>query len=539
MYSYSQPYVQSLLFDKKLIELGDWNSNDEEEIEKWNETTDYELQRSKAAQLITYLILRILGESCSSSGRIRVKRLGMSLANFEQILISSRGLEKKFYRDHLNHIIRVALLARAIGRKPPFNLPSKDLDKLVLACLFHDVGYPLSRITQTFRSTVGAIKNCYNIASGISKTSDIALNLNKDRLVATLLIEERIIEKQLKDLDHGLLSALEFISYLKEGCIEHYTDVIRAIAFHSPSFSSKIEEKLLTILILADELQDWGRPVNLTVIPKISNFRFDNNSLGGKYNTEGVSNYSILRQIYGKSLNLNRIRLPGNFRFELIFPVNNLERMDFRTFENNLQILYNECINLEENLFNPSFFGKLYENKSSFENIYYGFFIPKEIKIKVFNFLKDESVSAYSPYRSYNVFINTDLCELLFASNEIERIRSFSFRSATDRSIVLEANSDANIHKGQIKSIFDSKLHELALMLLAELRFYNICVQKIVKFPSECYPVEIGIESFPSDNDISKLSNKVKKLSNYESLGHLRLIRDCISNNGLFLFERA
>lgn len=538
MYPYLRPYIQSLLFDKELIGLGGWHPNDKKEIQKWNETLDYELQRGRAARLITYLILRILGKSCNSSGKIRVRRLGTALAYFEQILISSRGLEKKFYRDHLNHIIRVALLARAIGRRPPFSLSSKGLDELVLACLFHDVGYPLSKISQSFRSTVQAIKNCYNIASGISEISDMTLNLNRDQLAAALLVEKRTFENQLKELDHGLLSALEFISYLKQDHIRNYTNVIRAIAFHSPSFRSVVNERLLTILMIADELQEWGRPVNLAVIPKIKDLRLDDNLLEGEYNTKGISSYSILRQIYSKSRNLNRIRLPEDYRFELRFPLDNLIRIDFGEFENNLQILHDECVDLEQNLFNPSFFKKLYESNSAFENIYYGLSIPREIKTKVFNLLDDRNVSANSPFRNYHVFINRALYELLFTPNEIDRIRSFTFRSATDRSLMLEMACDRNTHSGQIKSVFDSEVRELGLMLLAELRFCNICVQKIVKFPSESYPVEIGIEGFPDNNDINKLLNMVEGLVSYESFEHLRPIRDCVANNGLFLFEK-
>ena len=420
----------------------------------------------------------------------------------------------------------------------PFSLSSENLDKLVLACLFHDVGYPLSRLGQSFRSTAQAMRNCYNIASEASQTSELKLKLKKNLLISILSVDEKKIEDQLKKLDHGLLGALEFITYLKNRCINHYTDVIRAIAFHSPSFNFEVDDKLLTVLILADELQDWGRPVNLTVLPKIHNFELCNNSLEGECNTECISNYSVLKQIHSKSQNLNRIRLPKNFSFKLRFPVNNLRMIELRNFEMNLQLLFNYCVSLEKSLFSPSLFTKLYESNSPFENIYYGLSIPKEIKMKILDLLDKETISSNSPFKSYHAFMNRALGELLFTPGEVDEIRSFTFKSSTDRLIRLEMDCSRGSFKGRIRSVRDSEVFELVLLLMAELRFYNICIQKITRFPSVPYPVDIGIEGFPEDSDLGKLLSKVRRIKDYESFEYLRPIRDCVFNDGFFLFEK-
>jgi hypothetical protein len=535
----SDPYVTSLLFDKGLIDHGDWPSLDKKQIEEWNETTDYELQRSKAAQLITYLVLRILSNSCNPSGKIRVKRLGAALANFEQMLISARGLEKKFYRDHLNHVVRVALLARVIGRRAPFNLSQGDLDKLTLACLFHDVGYPLSRISQTVKSIIKSVKGCYNIASGISDMSELTFDARLGQLLAVLSVEKKAIDDQLRELDHGLLSALELISYLKEDHIERYKDTIRAVALHSPSSGSQVNEKMLTVLILADELQDWGRPVGQDIIPKIDPFRFDNNVLESEYDTKALRNYSILRQIHGKNLNLCRIRLPKNFALKVTFAVKNFSKLRFDKFENDLQALYDTCVTMEKDLFDPCHFVKLYNSSSPSENIYYGFTIPEETKTKVFDLLQSRTLTANSPFSNHHIFINAGLCELLLVPNDLEKITAFSFRSARDCSIVLQMDSDVDSRTGHIKSMLDPKVKELAMTLLAELRFYNIGFQKIANFPTEPYPIEIGIEGFPVDDDIKKTASKVRKLKSCEFLGQLRAIRDSAFTDGLFLFEET
>jgi len=347
-----------------------------------------------------------------------------------------------------------------------------------------------------------------------------------------------MIQPHLKKFDHGLLGAQEFMTYLKEDCIENYANVIKAIAFHSPSFDFEVDDSLLTILILADELQDWGRPVNLDIIEKIENFQLDDNLLEGEYNTERISNYSVLKQIHSKSLNLSRIKLPKNFRFKLKFPVNNLKMINLSNFETNLQLLYANCIKLEKSLFSPSYFKRLYEDNSPFENIYYGLSIPKEAKLELFDLLNNGTISMESPFRDYHAFLNKVLGELLFTSREVDAIKSFTFVSSSDQSIGLEMICRKNSFHGRIRSFCDSKVLELALMLLAELRFYNICIQKIAKFPTEPYPVEIGIEGFPEKNDFIKVLGKVQQKENFESFEYLRPIRDCVFSDGFFLLEK-
>ena len=155
------------LFDKKLIEQGNWTDEERNAIIKWNETSDPNKFKFEAAKLLTYLIKKIMGKDCTSRGRVRIRRLGKDLHNLESILILTKNLEKKFYRDHLNHSIRVALLANAIAQKKPFDLNKNELNHLVLACIFHDIAFPLSQIKKILSSTLDSINKGYNIAQNI------------------------------------------------------------------------------------------------------------------------------------------------------------------------------------------------------------------------------------------------------------------------------------------------------------------------------------------------------------------------------------
>ena len=89
----------------------------------------------------------------------------------------------------------------------------------------------------------------------------------------------------IKDFDHGLLSAFEFLTYLKNdvGIYDKYKSVITDIAYHTTWGKTPIssENKTLILLILCDEIQDWGRPNNYNQIPisKIDPFIIGDNEL--------------------------------------------------------------------------------------------------------------------------------------------------------------------------------------------------------------------------------------------------------------------
>jgi hypothetical protein len=538
------PFIISLLFDKKLIELGKWPKDIYSKLEEWNEVSDYEMQRMKAASLITTLILKILGSDCSSKGKIRARRLGRALANFEQIIISTRGLERKFYRDHLNHIIRVALLARAIGQKPPFNLRHEDLDRLVLASLFHDVAYPLSEMGQSMRFSLKAIRDCYNIVSRASPIPEIKFDLNYLSLLPLSPLERR---KKMRELDHALLSSLEFASYLEKnkGLIEKYIQVMKAIALHSPSNCrriSSLREKSLAVLVLADELQDWGRPIEplsrFSFVPKIEEFKLESYRLEGRYETKKIVGFSTLKQISGKTPSLTRIRMEPKFNFNLKFSFDDFEDIYIDQIENSLQQLFNKCHELERSLFHPSYFNSLYKNNSVFENEYYGKSIPRKDKLKLFELLNANELPSKSPFRNFRLLSNSTINELLIINIKIDQIRNFQFQSSSSGVIELRLVTESNdVFDGEIRRINDHRVFELAMFLLSEIRFFNICIQKLARFRAKKYPAQIGFEGFPTNPDLLETMKNTKETRLPEYCRLLISLRDSVFNEGIFFFK--
>src|SRR3990170_2209455 len=101
-----------------ILQFGTWEKQERKLIEEWIKEDDFDDKRSTAASLLSVLITQMLGEDCSTTGKIKSKRLGQTLHYFEDLLITTKaGMAKKFYRDHLNHMLRVMILSNALCSK--------------------------------------------------------------------------------------------------------------------------------------------------------------------------------------------------------------------------------------------------------------------------------------------------------------------------------------------------------------------------------------------------------------------------------------
>jgi hypothetical protein len=107
----SRDAISSALCDSLLLDWGTWDEECRRAFSVWIRSDDFEERRLKASELIAFLIEHFLGDQISVDGRVRARRLAETLVHLEDLLITARsGIGKKFYRDHLNHMLRVALL---------------------------------------------------------------------------------------------------------------------------------------------------------------------------------------------------------------------------------------------------------------------------------------------------------------------------------------------------------------------------------------------------------------------------------------------
>ena len=125
--------LRSHLFDKELIEKGEWEEEWKREFELWNEEDYSDVKKQIALNIMKKIIVQLLGEDSVPRGRVRIDRLGKMLDKLEQLLISTKTLDNKYYRDHLNHSIRVVLLSKILAKYKPFNLKPEEINLLILS----------------------------------------------------------------------------------------------------------------------------------------------------------------------------------------------------------------------------------------------------------------------------------------------------------------------------------------------------------------------------------------------------------------------
>ncbi|MFX1375275.1 MAG: hypothetical protein ACFFA0_05640 [Promethearchaeota archaeon] len=249
-----------------------------------------------------------------------------ALPDLEAFLYSTSV--KKYYRDHTEHALRVAvlgdfLLEQDLGQGTLEGIISEllDLDKKILkdkfwwiTGLFHDIGYPLGKMTTAINySLLNQLLKCYPTLD--LEFTPFEINLNWQGLQEEYLkIIEKGLSKEAKELirkgsgfyldepprqdlqkflakpeghpeydfnssvrlDHGVISSLSLLKSLgtpedltSNDEFDGYIKVAQAIALHN--FKSHLKEyifdnqPLAFFLMLIDELQEWGRPIPIQI----------------------------------------------------------------------------------------------------------------------------------------------------------------------------------------------------------------------------------------------------------------------------------
>lgn len=345
--------AKSIVFDTNLLLKGSWKEQDKKLIEEWIKEDGFEEKRAVASSLVSDMICVLLKEDCSEYGRVRSKRLGELLQHFEDLLATTKGgMAKKFYRDHLNHMLRVMLLASAFAKNiQSFSLSGEEAKLVILAGLVHDIAYPLSESCQILNQTIKAMKKCY----GALAFPEFLICYDMKRvtkLLETLDLEHTPLSSFgtfLNEYNHGLLGAIEFVDYISQEKLEKYVSLLRAMVFHDPSL--KIPECLrkdpiLQALVLSDEIQDWGRPAALEkepAIAEIDDFKIDSNAVRGNFKWREDVDVSPLRQIHAKASNFSRFAWPASLHVDLSFELPSYDQFELGSFHETVKNLIEYC----------------------------------------------------------------------------------------------------------------------------------------------------------------------------------------------------
>jgi hypothetical protein len=249
-----------------------------------------------------------------------------ALPDLEAFLYSTSV--KKYYRDHTEHALRVAvlgdfLLEQDLGQGSLEGVISEltDLDKNLLkdkfwwiVGLLHDIGYPLGKMTTAVNySLINQILKCYPTIDLEFIPFEINLAWKGEQEEYLKIIEEGLTKeartliregagfkfqelpsqnsqiflnqpdghpeynyKSPVELDHGVVSALSLLKGLgtpqeikKNDEYIGYVLAARAIALHNFKANLKDyvfdEQPLAFFLMLIDELQEWGRPIPIQI----------------------------------------------------------------------------------------------------------------------------------------------------------------------------------------------------------------------------------------------------------------------------------
>lgn len=258
-----------------------------------------------------------------------VEELCNRFPSHEGILILQSSLGGKFYRDHMMHMFRVMLLANIIG--DTLELDKNKLIACALAGLFHDIAYPLCKAIETINHISESLRRCYPYHE--IQGSSLRLLPSQDEIDKVLKIcKEKELTNLGKESNHAILSALAFLNLWDSESIEQDENLCEivdlathAIAVHDSEIKRTVkysQDPVSAILILADELQDWGRPVgwdesSWTAIPDIEPFLVTKGEIHAGFDYSGSEEYNLktddvfsaLLQIQSKQENMSRIVL--------------------------------------------------------------------------------------------------------------------------------------------------------------------------------------------------------------------------------------
>ena len=527
--------AESIVFDMNLLQMGNWTRNERKLIEDWIKEDDFDDKRAAAANLLSLLIPEVLSEDCSTVGKIRSKRLGQTLHYFEDLLITTKaGMAKKFYRDHLNHMLRVMILANAISCKADSFISLKAKPKLVvLSSLVHDIAYPIAESYHILGETIKSMSKCYESLS--FSEFKVSFNEKKIKQLADLLgpkvLPQKTLDVLLKENDHGLIGAIEFIDYIAAERTKDYEGVFQAVVFHNTSEQIPTAlslDPLVKLLILSDEIQDWGRPIGIekeSAMPAIKEFCITDRGIEGKWEWKNYSNISPLRQVFSKKKNLERLGWPSSLTISLEFKLPKYDMLDRTRLAEISQSLLTFCKEKRQDCIQD--FEKAWQRRKELFKIYYGMNIPTDQDLySLMTSDKGRLDSCkhihFDPQGKEALVTATDTLGISHLTLSIEKSQS---------NLLLSDETGKN--RGLLFSQTDSAAEAFMKSFMAELIVFQGLSSRITQ--------KVGGElmyPYPSFES-TKMALKMIGLDKEETfIRDLRILRRCIVDRGLFVFEK-
>lgn len=533
----------TVMFDYKLLTLGDWKKELSDEIENWIKMPE-DQKKEVAANLMSFLIQYLLAQDCTLEGKKCSRNLGSTLSHLEDLLHTTRGgLLKKFYRDHLNHMLRVMLLARATATQMTnLEFDKKEIQLLTLASLFHDIAYPLSEVTHVFGSVTQALNNCYKSMNYPQLVVSLDMKM-VTKLIQSANLPSGVVISDLgryfENGNHGLFSAMEFLQYIKPEQIDKYRSSLDAIMFHDPDFNFKIEakeNKALALLIISDEMQDWGRPASFEqepTIAEINDFTIAPNQVNARFAWENTSLLSPLRQIYSKQRSLSRIDFSGyekKVRVNLTFDLPSYDSFDIGAFEHILQKVFTQWNSFKT-------VKKIIEEPiviDTYQKIYYGG--KGEVEPQLLTELQNGSLEANSIFNFNKIIYFNLLRKEILVTNPNCGLPKKIRIELDNKGLKTELIGEKSNIVGKITAETLEPSCRISKNLISELFLFDVTIkQRYHKDKSQISAANLLV----SDSRISEFlkSNENNTDEIISMLETLSKIRYCLKEKGFFVFS--
>jgi len=380
-------------------------------IVDWLLSSDFKTQRENASGFFSLAWIH----SIKNIDMLPLDDYFKILPQLEEISSSTKHIKNKLYRDHLNHNIRSALMASYLVYVISHNY--EDMRLAFFSGLLHDIAHPLSSYDGTIQSiqesfiklditkltSSNSIVNRNNLKNWVNTIAFISSIPNiKDKEIPQpfddlddlfkninpkLLYEEIMCSM---DYDHSFLSAVVVLNmaakkvshnvndYYNDGVKRLFADqteykdlfqIIQCIALHDRKASigyrglSKSQQITMigmddyflpVITIIADEIQEWGRPISSNENPIVNDcdINYSDKMLIIKYTCNfkkeilKETKYCFLEHFHSKIRMFSRLKNKENSVIKLQLEIDIVEGLKIHTGSNYSSSLK---LNLEEN----------------------------------------------------------------------------------------------------------------------------------------------------------------------------------------------
>lgn len=373
-------------FDKFLVdEIAPTMNGAKNKLIEWAKTESLANQRLQTSEVLISIANDILHASNIKADNNRIKAIFKNFYHFEQLAKEAKtGLGRQFYRGHVNHMLRVYLLEKYMGMK----LESLDIDYEVigLEALFHDIAYPIEQIKCIIGEIDKAFANCFLFINHQYATYSYSFKeVFKTLRFCGIDISNNIskLSEQIECNNHAFLSATEFYNILKKPFKNEnlIRKIVRAIISHDCRSGIRISLKeypRAALLLIADEIQEWGRPTLLELkknLQDVDNFRVDKNSIRVSFDYSNNNLYFPTVKLLNKFMNLKRIDIDLDFCIEFEIRLHNQKEYDlhcenFQTLET-LKVNYPSISEQIRTTLGDRLFAHLVKNKHKDRTAYH------------------------------------------------------------------------------------------------------------------------------------------------------------------------